>query len=72
MSWSFDDATCTETWRRFKEAPAPVGYDPAIIPVWEEPTQESFAVLELTAWRLRVFPGSVLMGQGGTVLTWHS
>jgi len=70
-NWAFDDETCIATWQRFKEGPAPVGYDPALIPVWEEPTQDSFAVLELTPWRLRVFPGTVLMGQGGTVLTWH-
>jgi hypothetical protein len=29
-------------------------------------------VLKLEPWRLRVFPGSVLMGQGGTVLTWQA
>jgi hypothetical protein len=26
-----------------KTAPAPVGYDPAIIPGWTEPTAEGFA-----------------------------
>ena len=56
----------------FKEAPAPVGYDPAIIPNWQSPTDDSFAVLELRPWRLRVFPGAVLMGEEGEVLTWFS
>ncbi len=31
--------------------------------------QMPFAVLRLEPWRLRVFPGSVLLGQGSTVLT---
>lgn len=30
-----------------------------------------FAVLKLEPWRLRVFPGTVLMGQGGEVLNWR-
>ena len=69
--WMLDDASCIEGWERFKEAPAPVGYDPAIIPVWADgPTSPAFAILRLTPWRLRVFPGSVLLGQGGEVLTW--
>ena len=35
------------------------------------PTDEAFAALRLDPWRLRVFPGTVLMGQGGDVLTWR-
>ena len=69
--WAFDDETCEMVWTLYKNSPAPVGYDPAMIPVWDEPTSESFSVLRLTPWRLRVFPGSVLMGQGGDVLTWR-
>lgn len=71
-SWSFDDETRTRIWELFKRAPAPVGYDPAIIPAWTGPTADAFAVLRLEPWRLRVFPGSVLMGQGGEVLTWQA
>jgi hypothetical protein len=70
-SWAFDDESCTATWDLLKNAPPPVGYDPAIIPGWDEPTSASFAVLRLEPWRVRVFPGSVLMGQGGEVLTWR-
>lgn len=69
--WAFDDASCERIWNLFKNAPPPVGYDPAIIPVWNEPTDSSFAVLELDPWKLRVFPGTVLMGQGGDVLEWR-
>jgi hypothetical protein len=71
-SWAFDDTTCTEVWEAFKAAPEPVGYDPAIIPQWSDgPTGEAFAVLRLEPWHLRVFPGTVLLGRGGEVLTWR-
>lgn len=69
--WCFDLPTRERIWRLFEETPAPVGYDPAIIPGWEKPSDDAFAVLKLAPWRLRVFPGSVLMGQGGEVLTWQ-
>ncbi len=52
--WAFDDATCTRVWESFKSAPAPLGYDPAIIPVWDEPTSDSFAVLRLEPRRARL------------------
>lgn len=68
--WHFDDETCTNVWNRFRDAPAPVGYDPALIPVWNAPTDPTFAVLALDPWRLRVFPGSLMMGQGGEMLVW--
>jgi hypothetical protein len=69
--WAFDDDTRKRVWKLFKEAPAPVGYDPAMIPGWDSPTSPSFAALRLDPWRLRVFPGTLLMGQGGEVLTWQ-
>ncbi len=70
-AWAFDDETRTRIWNLFANAPAPVGYNPAIVPAWTSPTVAAFAVLRLEPWRLRVFPGSVLMGQGGQVLTWQ-
>jgi hypothetical protein len=69
-TWALDDATRIETWARFKDGPEPVGYDPAIVPAWTEPTADTFAVLLLEPWKLRVFPGTVLLGQGGDVLSW--
>lgn len=69
--WAFDDETRIRIWDLFKNGPEPVGYDPAMIPGWDEPTSENFAALRLQPWRLRVFPGTVLMGQGGDVLTWR-
>lgn len=71
VSWVMGDEERTKMWDFFKNTPAPVGYDPAIIPQWTSPTADNFAVLKLTPWRIRVFPGSVLMGQGGEVLNWR-
>jgi hypothetical protein len=70
-SWGFDDETRTMVWNLFAAAPPPLGYDPRIIPAWTSPTVPAFAVLRLEPWRLRVFPGSVLMGKGGQTLTWQ-
>jgi hypothetical protein len=68
---AFDDATRTMVWKLFVDGPEPVGYNPAIVPGWDSPTAEAFAVLRLEPWRLRVFPGTMLLGQGGRVLTWR-
>ncbi len=70
-SWAFEKETRARIWNLFLTTPEPVGYDPAIVPAWDSPESEAFAVLRLTPWRLRVFPGSVLLGQGGMVLNWR-
>jgi general stress protein 26 len=70
--WVFDLAAREQLWNRFKHAPAPVGYDPAMIPGWTTFRDDSFAGLRLDPWRLRVFPGTALLGQGGEVLTWRA
>lgn len=59
-------------WDLFLNGPEPVGYDPKMVPAWTSPTVDAFATLKLEPWRLRVFPGTVLMGQGGAVLTWKA
>lgn len=71
-TWCFDDETRTQIWDAFKSAPAPVGYDPAIIPGWDGPTSEAFAGIRLEPWRLRVMPGSVMLAQQGEVLVWQA
>ena len=71
VEWAFDDETRIMVWDLFKNAPPPVGYDPAMIPVWDKPTSGSFAALRLLPWNLRVFPGTVLLGQGGEILKWR-
>ncbi len=69
-TWAMDDDTRTMVWELFKNAPQPVGYDPAMIGVWESPTADNFAALRVEPWRLRVFPGTLLTGGGGEILTW--
>ena len=66
-----DDETRRFVWDLFLNGLPPVGYDPRIVPAWTGPTADAFAVIRLEPWRLRVFPGTVLMGQGGQVLTWQ-
>ena len=70
-TWAFDDETRTRVWNLLLNTPEPVGFDPKLISAWTSPTVDAFAALRLEPWRLRVFPGSVLMGQGGEVLTWQ-
>jgi hypothetical protein len=52
----------------FRNAPPPVGYDPAIIPGWDSPEAEAVGVLRLTPWRLRVMPG----GNPANLLIWQA
>jgi Pyridoxamine 5'-phosphate oxidase len=70
-NWAFDNETRTIVWNLFLNTPEPLGYNPRIIPAWESPTCDAFAAIRLDPWRLRVFPGSVLLGKGGKVLTWQ-
>lgn len=71
--WILDEAGKAEVWRSFAEAPAPVGYDPAIIPVWADgPRSPAFAGLRLTPDRLRVMPGEMMAGGPGELLTWQA
>jgi hypothetical protein len=68
-SWITDDAGRAEVWRRFVEGPAPVGYDPASIPVWATgPTSPRFAGLRLEPWRMRVQSAS----SAEVSLTWSA
>ncbi len=70
-SCAFDDETRREVWDRFKNAPEPLGYDPGMIPIWNSPSDDAFAALCLDPWRLRVFPGTMLLEGRGEVLTWQ-
>jgi hypothetical protein len=66
-----DDANRKMVWDLFLNGPKPVGYNPTIVAAWTSPTAAAFAVIKLNPWRLRVFPGSVMLGQGGDVLVWQ-
>ena len=68
--WAFDDETCRKVWDLYVSSPPPLGYDPSIIPGWDAPENPGFAVLKLSPWWLRVFPGTMLLSQQGEVLVW--
>jgi Pyridoxamine 5'-phosphate oxidase len=70
-TWDTTPEALQEGWDRFANGPAPVGYDPSMIPGWTGPDAQGFGILRLTPDRLRVMPGSVLMTGQGDVLTWH-
>ena len=73
VTWAFDDETRTMVWNLFKHAPAPVGYDPAIVPPWAGgPTSPAFAALRLQPYRLRVMPGTMMLGGSGELLRWSA
>jgi hypothetical protein len=71
VGWILDDDGRRQVWERFASGPAPVGYDPAIIPIWVDgPTSPEFAAWRLDPYRLRVMAGTVMTtGQGGP-MTW--
>jgi len=67
-----DDSEKAEVWDRFLNAPQPVGYDPAIIPSWDNAESPGFGAIELTPNRLRVMPGSMLLTGQGDTLVWSA
>ena len=83
--WEPTHDTCTATatrrgrrprrsaagWNRFAHGPAPVGYDPSIIPRWTS-RAPGFGILRLMPHHLRVMPGSVLLAGAGDILTWRA
>ena len=69
--WAFDDATRRMVWDLFANGPAPVGYDPAIIPGWDDALSPTFAALKLDPWRLRVMPGTALSQGTFEALAWR-
>ena len=70
--WERDPESKRAGWQRFVDAPPPVGYDPAMIPGWDSPDSEAFGILRLEPYRLRVFPGTLLLQGTGEVLTWSA
>ncbi len=71
-TWDDTPELRTEGWRRFAEGPAPVGYDPSVIPQWTSPEADEFGILRLTPERLRVMPGTVMTAGQGELLTWST
>jgi hypothetical protein len=72
VHWELDDAAKRAGWERFAQGPAPVGYDPRLIPQWTAPDVERFGILRIEPYTLRVQPGSVMTEGRGELLTWHA
>jgi hypothetical protein len=71
--WILDDEGRQEVWNAFAEGPAPVGYDPAIIPPWAGgPLSAEFAGLRLFPWDLRLMDGALMTRGEGRLLTWRA
>ena len=69
--WVFDDERRKMVWDLFANGPAPVGYDPAMIPGWDNAASPTFAALKLDPWRLRVMPGTALMDGSFQAVSWQ-
>jgi hypothetical protein len=59
-------------WDRFLHGPAPVGYDPSIVPSWTSPDAEAFGVLRVEPYQLRLMPGSLMLRGEGTRRSWRA
>lgn len=70
-AWELSDTEREAGWRRFAEAPASVGYDPAIIPGWDTPQSPGFGILRLEPTLLRVMEGSRMASGVGRLLQWR-
>jgi hypothetical protein len=72
-AWETSEAERQAGWDRFAHGPAPVGYDPSIIPGWTSPTVDAFGILRLMPTRLRVQPAAVLLeGKADQLLAWRA
>jgi len=71
-AWELSEAEREAGWKRFVEAPAPVGYNPAIIPGWDTPQSPGFGILRVEPTRLRVMEGSRMAGGEGLLLVWNA
>ncbi len=70
--WVEDAATKHRVWDLLANAPAPVGYDPAMIPGWDNADSPGFNPLRLEPWRIRVMPGSSLMDGSYAADVWQA
>ena len=70
-SWVDDAAQRQRVWDLFVNGPEPVGYDPSIIPGWEDASSPGFNPLRLTPWRLRVMPGASLLDGSYAAQVWQ-
>lgn len=66
--WVTDPGTKRKVWDAFVQGPEPVGYDPAMIPGWDNAESPGFQPLKLIPWRIRVMPGAAMLTGEGTMV----
>lgn len=71
-SWVESMETKARIWKLYVDGPAPVGYDPSIIPGWDDARSPGFGVLELDPWHLRVMPGTSLIDGSFAAQIWRA
>lgn len=69
--WVEDAAQKHHVWNSYVNGPEPVGYDPSIIPGWDDADSPGFNALKLTPHRLRVMPGESLMNGTYAADSWQ-
>lgn len=70
-SWIEDSAGKHHVWNALTSAPEPVGYNPAMIPGWDNADSPGFDALRLIPHRLRVMPGESLMNGTYAADSWR-
>lgn len=70
VAWELSDGDREAGWNRFVDAPAPVGYDPKIVPGWDTPHSPAFGILRVEPTWLRVMDGSRMLAGEGRLLYW--
>ena len=71
-TWEDSEEERRAGWDRFVNAPAPVGYDPSIIPPWTDPQAPAFGILRIEPYELRVMAGTVMLEGKGEPLRWRA
>ena len=71
-AWVESVETRERIWKLYVDAPAPVGYDPSIIPGWDDARSPGFGVLKLEPWHLRVMPGTSLFDGSFAASIWRA
>jgi Pyridoxamine 5'-phosphate oxidase len=70
-AWESTSVERRRGWQRFADAPAPVGYDPAIVPGWSDPDADAFGILRLEPFALRFMDGSLMLTGTGDMKFWR-
>ena len=71
-SWETDPDVRAAGWDLFSKYPEPLGYDPSMIPGWDNSESPNFGLLRLTPRRLVVTPGTEVLMGNFVLMTWQN